>query len=64
MSLTIISVMVLILNQLAKMGGLEIEFLEKDIQTTLHTLLDGLSVIGIWFGRVRAGGITWLGARK
>ena len=62
MSLTLSALIVLVLTSLAKGVGVDL----GDEQVANFVLTGGqlLGVIGVWFGRVRAGGITWWGGRK
>lgn len=63
MSLTIISLLVLILNNLARWAELEVEFVESEVQAAVQALISFFSILGIWYGRVRKGDVTWYGVR-
>lgn len=63
MSLTIASAIVLILSFIAKVTGQDLPWTEAEIESTVTTIIGLLAGIGIWWGRVRAGGVNWFGIR-
>lgn len=62
MSLTIKSLFVLVVAELIRSNGIEIA--NDQIENAVSTLMIIGSVIGIYWGRIRAGGVTWWGIRK
>jgi len=62
MSLTIIGLVVAVLATFAKSSGVMVT--NEALQTTVLTVVQLMSAVGIYYGRYRVGGITLFGARK
>lgn len=63
MSLTIASAVIFLLTFLSKATGLELPFTEADIEEVVTTIIGVISFLGVIWGRVRAGGVNWIGLR-
>ena len=61
MSLTIGSLFALLLDGYVKKRNIDLGI--GELQTWLENTILLLAPLGIWIGRVRAGGVTWLGFR-
>ncbi len=57
MSITLTSLAVLVLNYFLP------DVSQTDLETTVRTLVSLFSILGIYFGRVRVGDVTWYGKR-
>lgn len=62
MSLTITGLIVGVLSYILKQVGIEADNAALEGWVTTTGMIG--SALIIWFGRYRAGGITWYGARK
>ena len=62
MSLTISSLFAFLVGRLLQSTGLPAT--DESITNFVSVTLQVLSAFGIWFGRWRAGDITWFGGRK
>ena len=61
-SLTLTALAVLLIKYVLDAAGVMVP--ETDIEKFLTVFVDIACAIGIYIGRVRAGGLTWYGKRK
>ena len=61
-SMTIMSLFVLVLVYIFQASGIEVG--EGEIQTTIEVLIKVVSMVGIYWGRMRANDLTLFGFKK
>ena len=61
-SVTFIGNIVIVLTLLSKLIGVEV--VTADLTTTVQTILLFVGPILVYIGRLKAGGVNWLGIKK
>ncbi len=61
-SLTTNSILILFVSFMKE--GLGVDFTTSEYETAITVVIGIVVAVSAWYGRVRAGGINWVGKRK